>query len=726
MGEIAFDRAGIHLQVFEGANTSRGGLMYDSAPGAAPNATPAEPGYSRLEQINVHGRTWTISARSLPAFDATRGIDRERLVLVSGIALSLALTAIVWLLSTMRARAVSLAQAMTRQLRDSEERSRLLADIVRQTGEAIYTENLDGVVTSWNDAATRLLGFNAEEAVGRPVRELHCGRLSEAEYAEIERNFRSTQRRTSEAVRHAKGGAALELLISSAPLHDNGARHIGRIVSLVDISRRKRAEAALQENRERLALAIEGSNLALFDWDVVTGRVRLSELWNAMLGGAAQSTVTMIGALEERVHPEDLPLLKARLDETLGGKTRSYHVEHRVKTYTGAWKWIASTAKVTARDGDGRVLRVTGTNADITARKQAEAALRESEERFHLAISGSAAGIWDWNIESGEYYVSPQYETLLGFDRGEWKYSRAAFAERLHPDDRVRVLAAIERHFSQRTPYNEEYRLRRKNGSYGWYHGRGQALWGGAGRVRRFSGSVDDITARKETESLKNDFIATVNHELRTPLTAVIGALDLLKAEAASKLEGEAAMYLGMARKNSGRLATLVNDILDIEKLESGLMEFQRAPVLLAPFLEQAIALNGTYAQQYAVGLHLDPPPAASVMVDEQRLMQVITNLLSNAIKYSPAGGIVTVSAIARGNGIRVSVEDRGPGIPEEFRSRIFGKFAQADSTDSRMKSGTGLGLAISKAMVEKMGGRIGFHSVAGQGATFYFDLPRV
>ncbi len=725
MLHIPFDPAGIRLEIYDGVSAIPDRLLYDSTAAMAQRVPETKPLFRRFEQMNIHGRTWILSASSLPAFDATQGIDRQRLVLASGIALSLALTAIVWLLSTLRSRALALAQAMTSQLRASEVRSRLLASLVEQSSDAMFSHDLSGIVTSWNEAATDLFGFSAADAIGKSVRVLHLAGASDAEWERVRQRFSSRQPENYEAMRRGKDGAPLDLLVTTSPQYDDDGNHVGKIISMRDITRRKQTEDALRESRLQLALALQGSSLALFDWDVTTGRVRLSELWNVILGGPAQPTVTMIGAVEKRVHPEDLPVLQGKLYEALRGEIPSYHVEHRVRTHGGEWKWIASTAKVTARDSAGRALRVTGTNADISARKRAEAALRESEERFQLAVSGSAAGIWDWNLVSGEYYVSPHYEALLGFGRGEWKYSRKAFAERLHPEDRARVLAAIERHLGQREPYNEEYRMRRKNGAYGWFHSRGQALWDEAGRPKRFSGSIDDISVRKEAENMKNDFIATVNHELRTPLTSVIGALDLLKLETAGRLEGEAAMFLGMAQKNSERLAALVNDILDIEKLESGLMEFQREPVELTSFLEESLALNRPYAQQFDVELRLEPPPRAKVMADEQRLMQVITNLMSNAIKYSPRGGTVTVRAAARGRGYRISVEDHGPGIPDEFRSRIFGKFAQADSTDSRLKSGTGVGLAISKAMVEKMGGRIGFDSVAGEGATFYFDLPR-
>jgi PAS domain S-box-containing protein len=356
----------------------------------------------------------------------------------------------------------------------------------------------------------------------------------------------------------------------------------------------ERMTAQLRESRERLALALEGSDLALFDYDVMSGTVTLSPLWNAMLGGHPAVTITSIESLEALVHPDDLPRLKGGLMATLKGETEFYDVEHRVRMQNGSWKWISSHAKVSERNSEGRACRVTGTNADISE--------------------------------------------------------------------------------------------------------------------------------RKAVESLKNEFIGTVSHELRTPLTALIGALGLLREEYGAKAPPDAAMFLDMAYQNGERLAALVNDILDLEKLESGRLEITLERLELEPFLNRALALNSAYADKHETRFVLEPmEPDLYVHADPDRLMQVVTNLLSNAAKFSPAGEPVYVTACAMGGRARVEITDRGPGVPHEFRNQIFGKFAQGQSGSS--KGGTGLGLAISKALVEKMYGRIGFDD-AHPGTTFFFEIP--
>jgi PAS domain S-box-containing protein len=234
-----------------------------------------------------------------------------------------------------------------------------------------------------------------------------------------------------------------------------------------------------------------------------------------------------------------------------------------------------------------------------------------------------------------------------------------------------------------------------------------------------------DMTERKRVERLKNEFVAIVSHELRTPLTSIRGSLGLLSGGVAGELAPRARAMVEIAYNNSERLVRLINDMLDIEKIESGKLMFNLKPTELLPLIKQALDANQAYAAQLKVNLALeDAIPQALVNVDSDRLMQVFTNLLSNAAKFSPANDTVVVSMARRDGRVRVSISDHGPGIPEEFHGRMFQKFAQADSSDTRQKGGTGLGLSIAKAIVDRLGGQLGFESRAGAGTTFYVDLP--
>jgi PAS domain S-box-containing protein len=237
-------------------------------------------------------------------------------------------------------------------------------------------------------------------------------------------------------------------------------------------------------------------------------------------------------------------------------------------------------------------------------------------------------------------------------------------------------------------------------------------------------GVIVDISERKRLERLKDEFVSTVSHELRTPLTSISGSLGLLIGGASGKLPDPATRLLAIAQTNSQRLVRLVNDILDIEKMESNRVPFNFKRVEARALVEQAIEGNRGYADGYGVRIRLDPTSTAGeVHADPDRLAQVVTNLLSNAIKFSPPDSEVVIGIQQRDDLVRISVRDHGPGISSEFRPHMFEKFAQADATDARRKGGTGLGLSIVKQIVLRLGGTVDFEDAPGGGTVFHVDL---
>jgi PAS domain S-box-containing protein len=250
------------------------------------------------------------------------------------------------------------------------------------------------------------------------------------------------------------------------------------------------------------------------------------------------------------------------------------------------------------------------------------------------------------------------------------------------------------------------------------------AIRDGRGVLRYYAAILRDITERKEVERLKNEFVSTVSHELRTPLTSIRGSLGLLAGGVAGAIPEGARDLVEMAKSNTERLIRLVNDILDLEKMDSGKMELQRDKLSMDKLVESALAGLAGLSSATGVPLAWKAGQEVEVVGDHDRLIQVITNLVSNAIKFSPQGSEVRVELAQHDEMLRVSVVDQGPGINPDKRDQLFKRFQQLDGSDTRKKGGTGLGLAISKAIVEQHGGRIGLDSELAKGSTFWFELP--
>jgi PAS domain S-box-containing protein len=352
--------------------------------------------------------------------------------------------------------------------------------------------------------------------------------------------------------------------------------------------------------------------------------------------------------------------------------------------------------------------------------------LRNSEEIFRTAMETAPIGNALVTPDGRFFTVNHALCELLGYSEDELLAND--FKSITHPDDMQLSLTLMQRCLSGEI---DRYRVEKR-----YYHKSGRTVWAllsvalvrhNNGQPNYFVSQIQDTSEQREIERVKSEFISVVSHELRTPLTSIRGSVGLVLGAHAAALPESAKRFLEIANSNCERLVTLINDILDIEKIASGNMRFDLKPRALADMMRSAVQTAEGYAQRLNVRFDLDPPAHdVNIVVDEQRLLQVLGNLLSNAAKFSPAHGTVQVTAAAEPpDHIRIYVRDEGPGIPEDFRDRIFGKFCQADSSSTRSAGGTGLGLHISRQIVERMGGRIGFDTEIGAGTTFWVEFAQ-
>ncbi len=269
---------------------------------------------------------------------------------------------------------------------------------------------------------------------------------------------------------------------------------------VTDVTERKHAEAALRESEERYELAVVGAAAGIWDWDVTTGRVYYSPRWMEMRGYTPAEISDRAEEWNSRIHPDDAPRVLAALRAHVQGETPVFSEEYRTRCKDGSWKWVHDRG-IALRDATGRAIRMAGSETDITERREAQMALRESEERYARAIRGTSDGLWDWNILTGEDYLSPRWKEMLGFTDDELRNHEDTFFSRIHPDDLPRVRAAVDAHLEHGDPYDIELRLRSKSGDYSWFRARGEAERNEQGRPVRMAGSISDITERKRAEA---------------------------------------------------------------------------------------------------------------------------------------------------------------------------------------------------------------------------------
>jgi PAS domain S-box-containing protein len=380
---------------------------------------------------------------------------------------------------------------------------------------------------------------------------------------------------------------------------------------------------------------------------------------------------------------------------------------------------------------------------DITHRKQFEEDLRTSEEKYRSLIDHIPDVVWSANADREMIYIGGNAEKVLGFSSEELSDAGSRFwLERIHPDDLERVNSAYEALFTKKEKFDVEYRFRRKDDQWIWLHDRAFTT-----RLRKGEMCADgiflDITNRRQAEDAlqrakelaeaanlaKSQFLANMSHELRTPLNAIIGFSEVLTDQLFGPMNEKQLKYSNNIVNSGRHLLQVINDILDLAKVESGRTELIRSNFDVAKVLQDTHAIVKTLANKKGVCLEFHvPADLPQLFADEGKFKQILYNLLSNAIKFTPDEGTVTVSASVTdtGNSIRISVADTGIGIKPEDHERVFREFEQVDSSYGRQQQGTGLGLALTRRLVEMHGGEIHLESegIEGKGSTFTFIIP--
>ncbi|MBL8714918.1 MAG: PAS domain S-box protein [Myxococcales bacterium] len=653
------------------------------------------------------------------------------------------------------------------------ETARRLGSILASARVAIIETALDGTIREFNPAAEHMLGLRSDEVVGKATPGIFhdsdevCARAAElsAELGRpIEPGFEAFVAKAREVgvderewtyVR--KDGARFPVNLSVTLRTDAAGALLGYLGIASDISARVKAERALAQRTALLVLGAEvaqafataGSHDRMLEacvevlvqnleaafvriWTVADegGLVLRASAGRSRAGAALPARCARV----EQIARDRLPYLtNAVQDDPLFD--RDWVVAEGLVSFVGCpllqeGQLLGVLALFSTRALPANILEALTVVATNTAahlkRVHAEARLRESEMRAKSIVDSAVDAVVTIDERGRIEHANPAVDRIFGHQ----------------PQDlvgqNVRVLMPSpdrERHDSYLSSYastgrrtilgvgREVEALRRSGERFPAELSVSEFMLGGR---RLFTGIIRDISERKRMERLQAEFVSTVSHELRTPLTSIRGALGLVAGGVTGALSVEAQEYVDIALANSQRLVRLINDILDIEKMQSGSLEFRLGAFALAPIIRAAIAAQQGFATEHGVTLAVPADlPAGEVLVDVDRLVQVLDNLVSNAVKFSPRDAAVELTvAVVDERFFHITVRDHGPGIPESFRERIFERFAQADASNTRQRGGTGLGLAISRTIVHRMRGQIGFDTAEGGGTVFWVDLP--
>jgi PAS domain S-box-containing protein len=665
-----------------------------------------------------------------------RAAAEARVVILCGITLALLCGfGGVWLLRRILA-----------DLRESRER---LASIFTSVAEGLVLQDARGRILECNGAAERILGLSAALMNGvdsldprwRAVRE--DGTPCSGESHPAMRTLRTGRAQRDETMGVFRpDGSLVWLSINAEPIFGDSGRVLAVVTSFFDITARRHAEQALRESEERWKFAIEGTGDGLWDWDVLGGRVVFSSRWKAMLGYAEDEIGDSLAEWRSRVHPEDLVGVLRAVQDHLDGRSALYLSEHRVRCKDGAYRWILGRGRIVSRGADGRPLRLIGTHSDLSERRAAEQALRESEERFRNTFDHAGVGMAIVALDGRWQRVNAALSRILGYTEEE--LLRRSSQDLTHPDDLDADLVQSRRLLAgEIASYQMEKRCLHREGHPVWIRLTGSLVRDGGGAPVHFVAQIEDITDRRLAAgklaayarrlATRNrdlqDFAHVASHDLQEPLRKIQAFGDRLEGRAAARLEPEERDYLARMRAAAARMSALIDALLAYSRVGSRAGTWENVP--LAEALGDA--LQDLELRLESTGGRVEAGPLPVLRADPVQMRQLLQNLVGNGLKYSRAGvaPLVRVSSAPAATGVLASalgpawelrVADNGIGFEQRHAEAIFGVFHRLHGRDEY--GGAGVGLAICRRIVERHGGLIRAEGRVGEGAVFVVVLP--
>lgn len=618
-------------------------------------------------------------------------------------------------------------------------RSWLQAAIDSSSEVAMISTDIEGVIQLFNTGAERMLGYKAEEVVGLqspaifhvPEEVARRSAQLSAEYHQDIQGFDAFVFRARHGVSETrqwtyicKNGEHKQVRLSVSVMRNDDGSVLGYLGVAIDITQLEQLHHALLLSEQRHRSMLENLPGVVYrcindeNWTMLF----ISDEVEKLTGYPAKNFIrNKVTTFTQITYPEDTEQNRMIVERELANHAR-FSTEYRIKHANGTTRWVQELGRGIF-DQNNQLLYIDGFIWDITAQKEAMLGLRASEQKLSSLYQLAPLAIALTTYPSGHFIeANPEFGRMLGYDP---QHIHQMSLTSIIPESQQQCIQQEFEHLSQIGRYGPvETELLHRDGYLVPVVQSGVQIESINGQLQTWS-IIQDITEHKRIEQMKTQFVSMVSHELRTPLTAIAGALGLMAGGALGQVPLPMQTMLHIAVDNSNKLSQLINDLLDIDKLVAGKMQFDFTTCSMLDLVRQSIEHNQPYADKYQASIDLSASDDVAVLLDPMRFHQIMANLLSNAAKFSPTGSKISVTLSQTDTEVVVSIQDQGPGISPEFQHRMFEKFSQADSADARSKDGTGLGLAIVKELTERMHGRITFQTSERSGTCFFLHFPK-
>ncbi len=626
------------------------------------------------------------------------------------------------------------------QEKEQENRLRLLSQIAEDNINAVVTTDETSRITWVNKSFIKMTGYEMEEVVGKsPAEILHGPETNKVTIHYLKKQIIKKLPFDAELINYRKDGSKYWVRIKGQPIYDEKGVMTGFFALEEDITKEKESDKQIREFESRFRKALEQVGDNAWEHNFKTGKTYFSNTSSLLHNFNIGEHEDNASVWWNLVHPEDIPLLEENNNAYLSGERDNHSLEYRLINKEGTIRWVLDRGVVIERDEQRLPLRIAGTHTDITNRKQAEQSLLVNEEKYRSIIANMNLGLLEVNMEEVIQFANNSFCEMSGYSLEELIGKKAA--ELFVRGDNTEIAETKNELRKEGISDAYEIGVTNKKGEQKWWLISGAPRFDDQDNLVGSIGIHLDITAQKKLElelldaresaeqsaAAKEIFLANMSHEIRTPMNAIIGMGRQLHR---TPLDDQQEFYLETINKAAEHLLVLINDILDISKIEAGKLNLEHIGFRPDEVIDHCIQVMEHKAEEKGLKLMKENSPEKSTIFlgDPYRLTQILLNLLSNAIKFTEEGN-VTISCLLQPvindrQLIILSVKDTGIGMDGEFLSSIFRKFTQEEQSTARKYGGTGLGMSISKQLTELMNGHIEVSSKKGEGTTITLTIP--